>query len=92
MLVYSGTVDDMVPTDGTRAWIRKLHGEGRLSYAPSGTWKGWIVNRQLAGFQEKYNEGITFATVRGAGHMVPATQPERALAMVDRFLRNHKLT
>ena len=30
--------------------------------------------------------GLTFATVRGAGHMIPADQPERALELFRVFL------
>ena len=33
----------------------------------------------------KYANNFTFATVRGAGHMVPETRPEAALTM----LKNH---
>lgn len=85
ILIYSGSVDDSVPTDGTRAWIRTLREENHLTYQHK--WKGWYVNEQTAGYVETYNDGkFTFATVRGAGHMVPATQPERALAMVSRFV------
>jgi serine carboxypeptidase-like clade II len=31
-------------------------------------------------------DGISFATVRGAGHMVPYVQPERASALISAFL------
>ena len=29
---------------------------------------------------------LTFITVKAAGHLVPAYQPERAFAMLERFL------
>ena len=35
--------------------------------------------------------GLTFATVRNAGHQVPQYQPERALAMFHRFVVNYTL-
>ena len=35
--------------------------------------------------------GLTFATVRGAGHMVPYTQPARALHLFEAFLANAPL-
>jgi len=41
---------------------------------------------QVGGYVEEY-EGLTLATVRGSGHMVPSYQPERALAMVTSFLQ-----
>ena len=31
-------------------------------------------------------KGLTYATVKGAGHMVPADQPERALELFRVFL------
>jgi len=91
MLIYSGNVDDSVPTDGTRAWLRQLRTEGKLTHKSGMTWRPWIVDKQVAGFTEVYNEGLTFATVRGAGHMVPATQPKRAFEMVKRFLERGSL-
>jgi serine carboxypeptidase-like clade 2 len=35
--------------------------------------------------------GLTFATVRGAGHMVPYTQPVRAAHLFKAFLADAKL-
>ncbi|KAK3006138.1 hypothetical protein RJ639_015681 [Escallonia herrerae] len=40
----------------------------------------------VGGYVEEY-KGITLVTVRGAGHMVPSYQPERALAMFKSFLQ-----
>jgi len=31
-------------------------------------------------------KGLTFVTVRGAGHLVPSWQPERALTLISSFL------
>ena len=90
ILIYSGSVDDSVSTDGTRAWIRYLRESDKLTYAS--VWTRWNVQNQVAGFVEKYNEGLTFATVRGAGHMVPSSQPERALELIRRFITSQSLT
>lgn len=40
---------------------------------------------QVGGYVVGY-KGLTFATVRGAGHMVPSYQPQRALTMISSFL------
>lgn len=81
MLVYSGDVDAIVPVIGTRRWIQHLHLE---VVEP---WRPWISSTgQVGGYVEVY-EGLTFATVRNAGHMVPYTQPERAAALFGAFLR-----
>lgn len=36
-------------------------------------------------------DGLTFATVRGAGHEVPLFQPKRAFVLFQSFLRNKEL-
>jgi serine carboxypeptidase-like clade 1 len=38
----------------------------------------------------KFKPGLTFATVKGAGHMVPQTNPKEALDLISRFL-DHSL-
>lgn len=80
MLVYSGDIDAIVPVTGSRRWIESLQLPVRRP------WHQWHVDGQVAGFEVQY-EGLTFATVRGAGHMVPYTQPGRAAALFRRFLR-----
>lgn len=52
--------------------------------------RSWHVNGQIAGFVKEF-KGITFATVRGAGHMVPQDKPAEALVMFRKFLENESL-
>ena len=40
---------------------------------------------QYAGYVTKF-EGLTFATVHGAGHLVPATRPAEGLQVLRNFL------
>lgn len=40
---------------------------------------------QVAGYTVHYR-GLVYATVRGAGHMVPETNPAEALELFSRFL------
>ncbi|OIT31697.1 serine carboxypeptidase-like 40 [Nicotiana attenuata] len=40
----------------------------------------------VGGYIETYKGGLTFATVRGAGHEVPSYQPARALSLISHFL------
>ena len=60
----------------------------------TGTADFWLYGRnpfltewheQVGGWTEIY-EGLTFATVRGAGHEVPLFQPKRALQLFKSFL------
>jgi serine carboxypeptidase-like clade II len=48
------------------------------------------VREQVGGWSEVY-EGLTFATVRGAGHEVPLFQPSRAFRMFQSFLAGKTL-
>ena len=45
---------------------------------------------QVGGWSVVY-DGLTFVTVRGAGHMVPTSRPEQALQLFEHFLANHNL-
>ncbi len=55
-------------------------------------WRAWVgSDNQTAGFVTVYDELLTFATVRQAGHMAPYTQPLRALDMFTRWLANEPL-
>jgi carboxypeptidase C (cathepsin A) len=42
---------------------------------------------QVGGYVQGYTRGLVFAIVRGAGHMVPSFEPERALILVSSFLK-----
>lgn len=84
MMVYSGDVDAIVPVTGTRRWIDSL---GLKETKP---WRPWKVDDQVGGFRHDF-KGLHFATVRGAGHMVPYTQPQRALALFQAFLQEAEM-
>ncbi|KVH92626.1 Peptidase S10, serine carboxypeptidase [Cynara cardunculus var. scolymus] len=53
-------------------------------------WYPWYVKKQVGGWTEVY-EGLTFATVRGAGHEVPLFKPRAALQLLLSFLRGKPL-
>jgi len=88
MLVYSGDVDGIVPVMGTRSWLASMN------MTISETWRPWFDSeKQTGGFTMKYKwgtnpNGLTFATVRDAGHMVPWVQPGRSLDLFSRFLNS----
>lgn len=82
--VYSGDVDAIVPTVGTRSWLEALPLTQTAALHP------WMVNGQVGGWTTEFNE-LTFATVRNAGHFVPELQGERALYMFSTFLAGGKL-
>lgn len=82
ILVYSGDVDGVVPHTGTEQWLASK-ALGLTINKPFAAWKA--SNGQVGGYRTVYNE-MTYATVRGAGHMVPGTQPLYALDMFKAFL------
>ena len=45
---------------------------------------------QVGGWNIVY-DGLTFVTIRGAGHQVPTFTPKQALQLVRHFLVNKKL-
>ncbi|MDP2434620.1 MAG: hypothetical protein Q8P67_02650 [archaeon] len=53
-------------------------------------WRPWKIENALAGYTQDF-EGLSFATVKGAGHEVPMFSPRAAFEMVQRFLFNQKL-
>jgi serine carboxypeptidase-like clade 2 len=75
MLHYSGDTDGAVTTYGTKRWIKNLN------WAKKHNWRPWYTTfategKQVSGYVEEY-DGLTFATVKGVGHMAPqwARQP-----------------
>jgi carboxypeptidase C (cathepsin A) len=84
ILVYSGDTDAAVPFTGTREWIGKL---GLPVVTP---YHSWLYNEQVAGYAIQYR-GLTFVTVKGAGHIVPQLKRPQALVMINAFLQGVSL-
>lgn len=86
-LIFSGDHDMAVPHTGSEAWTAWLGSELGVERK----WAPWLTaDHQVAGYAVHYR-GLVYATVRGAGHMVPQTKPAEALAMLERFLTAFKL-
>lgn len=77
--VYSGDTDGRVPAIGTRYCVEAL---GLPLKAP---WRSWYHHHQVGGRIVEY-EGLTYLTVRGAGHLVPLNKPSQAFALIHSFL------
>ncbi|GFP80207.1 serine carboxypeptidase-like 42 [Phtheirospermum japonicum] len=87
--IYSGDQDSVVPLAGSRTIARELaHG---LKFNISVPYGAWFHKGQVAGWQTEYGNMLTFATVRGAAHMVPYSQPSRALHLFSTFIRGRRL-
>lgn len=59
----------LLQVTGTRRWLRKLGLPVKLQWRP---WKS--ATGQVGGYYEVY-DGLTFATIRDAGHMVQNLNP-----------------
>ncbi|CAJ1973480.1 unnamed protein product [Sphenostylis stenocarpa] len=84
-LIYSGDHDMIVPFLSTQAWIRALN------YSIVSDWRQWYYNGQVVGYTRTYSNGMTFATVKGAGHTAPEYKPEECLGMFRRWISNRPL-
>ncbi|XP_062078439.1 serine carboxypeptidase 24-like [Humulus lupulus] len=82
--VFSGDTDSVVPVTATRFSLSHLN-------LPTKTrWYPWYTGGQVGGWTEVY-KGLTFTTVRGAGHEVPLFQPKRAFILFKSFLAGKEL-
>ncbi|KAF9624559.1 hypothetical protein IFM89_011733 [Coptis chinensis] len=82
--VFSGDVDSVVPVTATRYSLAQLNLPTKIPWYP------WYVKKQVGGWTEVYT-GLTFATVRGAGHEVPLFKPREALQLFNSFLSGKPL-
>ncbi|XP_022547574.2 serine carboxypeptidase-like 22 isoform X2 [Brassica napus] len=82
--VYSGDTDSVIPVTATRFSISKLNLPVKTRWYP------WYSGNQVGGRTEVY-EGLTFVTVRGAGHEVPLFKPQGALILLKYFLAGKEL-
>ncbi len=64
ILFYSGDTDGVIPTLGSMRWVESL------GWDTVEDWRAYFVDGQVGGYIQVY-DGLTFATVNGAGHMVP---------------------
>ncbi|WJX45057.1 Serine carboxypeptidase-like 34 [Trifolium repens] len=82
--VYSGDTDGRIPVTATRYTLNKLG----LPIVQD--WTPWYTSRQVGGWNIVY-DGLTFVTIRGAGHQVPTFTPKQAFQLLRHFLVNKKL-
>ncbi|CAN1328490.1 Serine carboxypeptidase 24 [Linum perenne] len=82
--VFSGDTDAVLPVTSTRLSLNHMNLTVKTRWSP------WKSGAQVGGWTEEY-EGLTFATVRGAGHEVPLHQPRRAFTLFRSFLAGKQL-
>ncbi|KAF8880906.1 serine carboxypeptidase [Gymnopilus junonius] len=80
VLIYVGSYD----------WICNHVGNERWTLALDKELRDWFVDGKSAG-QTRSAGGFTFATITGAGHMVPYDKPKESLELVNRWIAGENL-
>eukprot|EP00435_Cladocopium_sp_Y103_P051671 s423_g16.t1 len=87
LMIFSGDDDSICATLGSQQFVWELGYET----TEDKNWAPWKVDDQIAGYHSEFKVPaggrFAFVTVHGAGHMVPSTQPKRALACLEHFLQ-----
>ncbi|XP_068339232.1 serine carboxypeptidase II-2 [Pyrus communis] len=77
--MFSGDNDAVIPITSTRYSI------DALKLPTVKPWRAWYDDGQVGGWTQEY-AGLTFVSVRGAGHEVPLHKPKQALTLIKSFL------
>ncbi|WOG99362.1 hypothetical protein DCAR_0518710 [Daucus carota subsp. sativus] len=89
VLVYSGDQDSVIPLTGSRTLVCGL--AKRLGLNTTVPYRVWFQGQQVGGWTQVYGNILSFATIRGASHEVPFSQPERSLVLFKAFLKGRPL-
>lgn len=94
VLIYNGDWDACVPYTDNEAWTSSM------GYNESKPWHPWTHTTSngytgIGGYATQFDVpgggAFTFTTVRGGRHEVPETAPERAFAMIQKFIKGEDL-
>ncbi|KAA8542059.1 hypothetical protein F0562_023211 [Nyssa sinensis] len=89
VLVYSGDQDSVIPLIGSRKLVHELAKE--LGLNTTVPYRVWFEGQQVGGWTQVYGNILSFATIRGASHEAPFSQPERSLVLFKSFLQGRPL-
>ncbi|KAJ6500701.1 serine carboxypeptidase [Mycena sanguinolenta] len=84
VLIYAGTYDLVCNFVGNDRVARDLEWHGTQQFVEQPL-RDWIVDGEPAGETRTFS-GLTFATLRDAGHQAPYDRPVQALALINRWL------
>ncbi|KAI3667128.1 hypothetical protein L6452_42176 [Arctium lappa] len=89
VFVYSGDQDSVLPLTGTRVDVNSVAKE--LGLNTTLPYRAWFNGNQVGGWTQVYGDVLSFATIRGASHEAPFSQPERSIALFRGFLSGKSL-
>ncbi|KAG5086060.1 hypothetical protein JHK82_053457 [Glycine max] len=89
VLVYSGDQDSVIPLIGSRSLVNGLAKEIGLDTTVA--YRAWFEGKQVAGWTKVYGNILSYATIRGASHEAPFSQPQRSLLLLKAFLEGKPL-
>ncbi|KAJ8560012.1 hypothetical protein K7X08_004070 [Anisodus acutangulus] len=89
VLIYSGDQDSVVPLTGSRSAVHQLAKQMGLNTTVP--YRVWFAGQQVGGWTQVYENILSFATIRGAAHEAPFSQPERSLVLFKSFLQGRPL-
>jgi carboxypeptidase C (cathepsin A) len=86
ILVYSGDADTVLNFVSTEQWINSMKMHVQQS------WRAWQYTDptngpQVGGWGIVFDR-MTFKTIKGAGHMVPWTQPLPAFSLISTWIKS----
>ncbi|KAK0538250.1 hypothetical protein OC834_000493 [Tilletia horrida] len=89
VFIYAGTLDWICTWLGNKKWLWDMDWSGRKAFLAAEK-RDWVVDGTVAG-ETQSAAGLTWATVLGAGHMVPYDKPRESKEMLYRWLRGERL-
>jgi cathepsin A (carboxypeptidase C) len=95
VLFYQGNLDLACNTAGNLQWASTMQWKGQPAFVAQPKRPWGLEGKDVGWFKEvktmtKSGRETTFAfaTINGAGHLVPMDKPKEALALVERWIRN----
>ncbi|KAF1329242.1 Serine protease family s10, partial [Globisporangium splendens] len=91
VLIYAGDADLVCNWYGNQAWAKALEWDGKAEFNAVAE-RAYITDSGIdAGAVRSHDNRFTFLRIYNSGHMVPRDQPEVALDMINKFVKNEKL-
>lgn len=90
VLLYNGQLDIIVGAPLTERYLQVLEWSHKSDYLKAEK-QVWKLGADVAGYVRKVNNFYQ-VVVRGAGHILPFDQPERAFELIDQFISGRLMT